>query len=604
MKKIINSIITKFKNICSIYKFLWNRSHKLVIFMFIEALLIAATPFPQILLTKYTIDMITQKYIFNNYVIVVLVLLFLLFIISLLKGLFNQLISRVKVYEITANLANDFFAKSMHIPYSYLNDKKYLDEREYAKSFVQGGCNRLIWNINDLISSIFTMLLSIYLLINVNFLSIIFVVILVVFQNKFQKKQFERNRKIFKDISANDRKYNYFNDAYCNNNYFNDIRLFNIPKVIDRKVKEILEKKQCLIKKQNNNNLSYSIQYNVINMISMLFIYFIILASIIYRNKDVGYFVVSINIINLLKMSLLNLSTKFNSFDDDIMYMKYFLNYMGSSTLLEIDYKEKCTDEHIDIKKIEFINVCFKYPNTDEYALKNINLLIENNQKIGLIGLNGSGKTTFLNLLFGFYDCTSGEILINDVNIKEYDKASLFASMSGIFQDYKLFSFTILDNISSLRENIHSNLLKYSIMQSGMDEIVSSLPKKEYTYINKIYDKDGVELSGGEIQKLTFARALYKNNSDVIIFDEPTASLDPIAEHDLYKKYSNIITNNISFFVSHRLSICKICDKIIYFKNGKIIDYGTHDELMTKNDEYRGMYELQKNSYSKKDEQN
>lgn len=593
------SIKIKIKYIYDVLTFLWHKSHLLVIFMIIESVLIAITPFPTIMLTKYTIDMISQDYIFQDYIKIVCILLIISFVISLLKGLFNQLISRIKVYEITSNLANDFFIRSMYLQYSLLNDTEFQTEREYAKLFIQGGCNRLIWNINNLISLILTMIFSVYFLISVDIFCVILLIVMVFIQNKLQKKQFDVNRKIYRNTVENDRKYNYYNDAFCNNNLLGDFLLFNIKKIVNQKINKYLLLKYDLTNKQNKNNIKYSIWNNLINLIFMLLIYFIIFFNIIYNNKEIGYFIVSIKIINLLKSSLLQISTRLNSFNDDIIYMKSFLNYMNTKKLLECEQTDNKFKKIINIENIEFKNVFFKYPNTNEYILKNINLKINNNQKIGIIGLNGSGKTTFLKLLIGFYDATLGEILINNINIKNYDKRTLWASISGIFQDYKLFSFKISENITSLKEEKDNDLFLYSIEKADLSNLLLKLPNNENTYINKIYDKNGVELSGGESQKISFARSLYKKNASVLIFDEPTSSLDPISECNLYKKYCECCNEKISFFVSHRLSVCNICDTILYFKDGEIVGCGSHQKLLIESIDYKEMYELQRESYCK-----
>ena len=591
------SIRNKIKYIYEVLTFLWKKSHLLVIFMIIESFLIAITPFPTILLTKYTIDMISQDYIFQDYIRIVSILLIIAFVISLLKGLFNQLISRIKVYEITSNLANDFFIKSMYVQYSLLNDNEFQEEREYAKLFIQGGCNRLIWNINNLISLILTMIFSLYFLITVDILCVILLIIMVFIQNKLQKRQFDINRNIYRNIVENERKYSYYNDAFCNNNLFGDFLVFNLKKLVTLKINKYLSLKQDLTNKQNKNNIKYSLKNNLINYIFMSLIYSMIFLSIIYNNKEIGYFVIAINIINLLKSSMLNISTTLNSFNDDIIYMKSFLNYMNTKKLLECEKNDENFQKTIIIETIEFKNVSFKYPNTNEYILKNINVKISNNQKIGIIGLNGSGKTTFLNLLIGFYDVTSGEILINNINIKDYDKRTIWDSISGIFQDYKLFSFRISENITSLKEQRDNYLFLNSIKEADLLSLLLKLPNRENTYINKIYDKNGVELSGGESQKISFARSLYKKSASVLIFDEPTSALDPISEFNLYKKYCECCNEKITFFVSHRLSVCNICDTILYFKDGKIAGCGPHKKLLNENIDYKEMYELQRESY-------
>ena len=237
---------------------------------------------------------------------------------------------------------------------------------------------------------------------------------------------------------------------------------------------------------------------------------------------------------------------------------------------------------------IEFRNVSFKYPRTENYVLRNVNLKFKIGEKLAVVGMNGSGKTTFIKLLCRLYDPTEGEILLNNVDIRKYDYKEYMSIFSVVFQDFKLFSFGLGQNVSA---SFHYNeeLAKRCLEKAGFYERLQSMKKGLETSIYKDLDEEGVEISGGEAQKIALARALYKN-APFIILDEPTAALDPIAEYEVYSKFNEIVQDKTAIYISHRLSSCRFCGVIAVFDGGQIVQRGVHDRLLQ--DTHGKYYEL------------
>ena len=237
---------------------------------------------------------------------------------------------------------------------------------------------------------------------------------------------------------------------------------------------------------------------------------------------------------------------------------------------------------------IEFRNVSFKYPRTENYVLRNVNLKFKIGEKLAVVGMNGSGKKTFIKLLCRLYDPTEGEILLNNVDIRKYDYKEYMSIFSVVFQDFKLFSFGLGQNVSA---SFHYNeeLAKRCLEKAGFYERLQSMKKGLETSIYKDLDEEGVEISGGEAQKIALARALYKN-APFIILDEPTAALDPIAEYEVYSKFNEIVQDKTAIYISHRLSSCRFCDVIAVFDGGQIVQRGVHDRLLQ--DTHGKYYEL------------
>uniref|UniRef100_UPI0030795D70 ABC transporter ATP-binding protein n=1 Tax=Zhenhengia sp. TaxID=2944208 RepID=UPI0030795D70 len=243
----------------------------------------------------------------------------------------------------------------------------------------------------------------------------------------------------------------------------------------------------------------------------------------------------------------------------------------------------------------EFKNVWFKYPQAEDYTLKDVSLTLNSREKMSIVGQNGAGKTTFIKLLCRLYEPEKGEILINGVNVKEYAFDEYTKLLSVVFQDYKLFSFTIKENMS-FNQACNEEELEIALQKSGVRDKVASLDKGVETSLYKNFDKEGTELSGGEMQKLAIARAIYKN-APIVVLDEPTAALDPYAEYEIYAKFNELVKNKTAIYISHRLSSCRFCDKIAVFDKGRLIEQGTHTELKEQDGKYAQMWKAQAQYY-------
>ncbi len=265
-------------------------------------------------------------------------------------------------------------------------------------------------------------------------------------------------------------------------------------------------------------------------------------------------------------------------------------NKNGKSTPLESPYT------------IEIENLSFTYPETDKVILNNINLTINAGERLALVGVNGAGKTTLVKLLCGLYRPTSGSIKINGTDISDINRDKYYESVSAVFQEARIMPCSILENISMLPA-AESDIEKFNfcIRQAGIYEKIQKLPEKENTLLVKNVNDNAVELSGGELQRLLLARAIYKD-APTLILDEPTAALDPIAENEIYLKYSEISKNKTSIYISHRLSSTRFCDRIVLLDDTQIAEQGTHEELMAHSGKYAEMFKIQSKYYEKEEE--
>lgn len=246
--------------------------------------------------------------------------------------------------------------------------------------------------------------------------------------------------------------------------------------------------------------------------------------------------------------------------------------------------------------EIRLDDVSFRYPTADKDTLSHINLTVHPGEKLAIVGLNGAGKTTLVKLVCGFLDPTEGRILLNGEDIRKFNRNDYYALFSAVFQEFSVLDVTVKENVAQCVDGIDETRVWQCIDKAGLTEKIQSLPKGIETHLGRRVFKDGVEFSGGQTQRLMLARALYKN-APILVLDEPTAALDPIAENDIYQKYNEMTHGRTSFFISHRLASTRFCDRIIFVDSGKIAEEGTHDELLKNGGGYAYMFEVQSKYY-------
>lgn len=266
--------------------------------------------------------------------------------------------------------------------------------------------------------------------------------------------------------------------------------------------------------------------------------------------------------------------------------------YRGS---LPVEKGFFCEERDNDYE-IEFCNVSFCYPSSRQYALKDFSFKIRTGERLAVVGRNGSGKTTFIKLLCRLYDPTEGEILLNGINIKKYDYEEYKAIFSVVFQDFKLFSFSLGENVGACVSYDEEKAVS-CLEKAGLGQRLKELEKGVGTYLYKNFDEDGIEISGGEAQKMALARALYKD-APFMILDEPTAALDPVAEYEIYSRFNEIVGEKTVVYISHRLSSCRFCDDIAVFDEGRLVQRGSHEELVADRDgKYYELWQAQAQYY-------
>ncbi len=306
-------------------------------------------------------------------------------------------------------------------------------------------------------------------------------------------------------------------------------------------------------------------------------VYIVLIMAVMAGNVSVGSIAKYISCIMLLLDAVSGLVGTLQRVFANNGYLKRFFSYFdiqnkmyqGSLTV------EKRLDNEYDV---EFRDVSFRYPNTENYALRHVNVKFKVGKKLAIVGENGSGKTTFIKLLCRLYDPTEGEIFLNGVDIRKYNYDEYLSIFSVVFQDFTLFSFTVGQNVAAAKEYDRARA-EECLKRAGFEERLSAMPEGTDTYLYKNYSAQGIEISGGEAQKIALARALYKD-APFIVLDEPTAALDPVSEYEVYNKFNELSGEHTTIYISHRLASCRFCDSVVVFDGGRIIQQGSHEKLL------------------------
>jgi len=323
--------------------------------------------------------------------------------------------------------------------------------------------------------------------------------------------------------------------------------------------------------------------------------YTLLIYMILNQRITIEYFILFFGAINGLSTwigGILNKAININETSLVLCDLRDYLEYPERGSSSEAKHVSQISMSYIELSNVSY---CFK--DAVECTIKNISLKIEEKEKIAIVGPNGAGKTTLIKLICGLYNPTEGKIHIagkekNDYNI--YDYYRLF---SVVFQDFHLLPVSIASNISCSKKGTYDGAaIKESIFLAGLNTFLERCPDGYETLINKQINIDGIELSGGEQQKLLLARAIYRN-APILVLDEPTSALDPIAENELYCKYNMLTQNKTSIFISHRLASTRFCDRILFFDGGRIVESGSHDELMALKGRYHELYSIQSQYY-------
>ena len=495
--------------------------------------------------------------------------------------------------------------KLFHTDFKNMESPDFLDYAQRAKTALNRGkgFHGVLYQSRNFIAQGTLMILSAALIGIQNLLMMIIFIVISFGIVKISSFFTKRDKIKFSDAMAPTwRKMNYLESTTKNFDFAKDIRLFNMSNAFFNQLSGVNETYKELNRKHHNRMVLWEVSLGSVLIVQKILMYTWLVYNVVTGAYQISDFVLYVGLVS--------------TFHASVGYVNWIYSDMRTNSLMINDYRnfvdwkedretadEKdghITEINLDKFEFRFENVSFKYPGHDNYVLKNVNLTIKNGAKLAVVGVNGAGKTTFIKLMMKLYEPSEGRILLNDVDIKEYNREEYFKLFSPVFQNVECFAMPIYQNISFAEEDkTDMNKINEVLEQSGLSEKINSYEKGIHTNLLKIFDKEGIDLSGGEKQRLAMARALYKGGK-VVILDEPTAALDALAEDRMYREFENMIKGKTAVFISHRLGSTRFCDKIAMFEGGTIVEEGTHEELMAKNGKYAYMFGIQSQYYDEK----
>lgn len=577
------------------------------------AIIMAAMPFVNIWFTSKIIDLLTcnaktSTLIFN---------IGLALIINLILFFLNNYIGDIQFVHKTLMYNNELknIAEKLYkIEYSKLEDsdfKELIHKHAESQERVYSSFSTFAQMIRDFVYGIVTIVMSIILILplfKIGFTStgntyfekpiflfsvivsvIVMAVIILLIALKMNQNQFESENQ----YAILNKIYYYFLNLFSDYKTGKEIRLYKEQNIInDTATSKIVTDGENIMKKTALQCARSSSIVAILASIVGFGVYLFIGVKGILGLFSVGSLVLYCGSFLQIVKGVIKMTWTFGQTEKIIPLVNYYFEILNTSDEMTYGTKEIDLADNFDV---EFKNVSFRYPNCETYALKNVNIKINSGEHYAIVGKNGSGKTTFIKLLCRLYDVSKGAILINGINIKEYTKDSIIRLYSVVFQDYKIFSLTAAQNIAASDDYDKAKLYD-SFEKADIKERILKMANKENTYLYKDLDENGVEISGGEAQKLALTRALYKDAS-IVILDEPTASMDPISESSMYSRFNSFVENKTAIYISHRLSSCAFCDNIAVFDKAELVEIGTHKDLIKLNGKYAELWNAQAEYY-------
>jgi ATP-binding cassette subfamily B protein len=493
--------------------------------------------------------------------------------------------------------------KSCTTSYPNTADEKFIKLRSKSNQAVQGNreATEAIWNtLTSLLKNVIGFAIYILMLSSLDFRLILIILVTALvgyFVNKHLNGYGYRHREEEGEISG---KLWYQISQAKNYSAAKDIRIFGMKPWMEEVSAKAMAAFTAFHKRANSIYIWGSILDLVLALLRNGLAYTYLIYLVLNNGLSVAEFLLYFSAVGgftaWVSGMLSNLTTLYRQ-SLDISTVRDFLEYPEP---FAFENGEKLSVSMNTQHELRLENVSFKYPEAQEYTLKNISLTIYPGEKLAVVGLNGAGKTTLVKLICGFFDPTQGRVLLDGQDIKIYNRRDYYEAFSAVFQNFSLLAATVATNVAQTEENQDMARVKSCIEKAGLTEKIHSLKDGYQTYLNRHVYENGAELSGGETQRLMLARALYKK-APFIILDEPTAALDPIAEADMYNKYNEMTQGCTSVYISHRLASTRFCDRILLIDKHQIAEEGTHGELLKLDGKYAQLFEIQSQYYKEGD---
>ncbi len=550
-------------------------------------------PLFNIWLWKEVLNGIVKVGTATNTIILSLVIYLLLQLLTYLLAQFDQYVNRRYSDELQFYIESVMMEKTSRMDLAFFDSASMGDKVRHARSNfdIMTGMTWLVFNIiSEIVNVIATLII---VCIYKWWIGIATILLLIPFMI-YNKKHTDRLLKMEKEQLRDNRKQEYYSGIFSDNNVQFEIKLNNIGGYFINRYKEVWSKLYQINKKENIRHNIINTGIMILNVSSEFLVLTVSVFDVIAKNIGIGDLQYNLSMVTRLREQASGLMNDMNRF----LVNNTRLNELQEFIALQPEIEKSGTKLPSQNPRIEFCNVSFRYPNSEQYVLKKCSFTIESHEKIGLIGLNGSGKSTIIKLLFRFYDPEDGCIKLDGVDLKEYNIYAVRKVFGVLFQDYVTYCLPLREIIalSNFNERFNDERLKKACDISGVSEIIKDWEKGYDSVLGRYYADNGRDLSGGQWQLVGLARAYFKE-SEYMILDEPSAALDPISEDKIFERLYHLSEGKSSVTISHRLSNTTLADKILVIGDGHIIEQGSHFDLLKRNGEYARLFKLQASKY-------
>ncbi|WP_262122665.1 ATP-binding cassette domain-containing protein [Anaerococcus sp. Marseille-Q5996] len=574
------------KEIKFIFKQMWSKDPFMYFIIIAYAILNGILPFVWILAPAYIIK---NKH--NNLEFFLLFFVGLFLVTSIIRFLSSFLIGnyRMRMNRIRYSLNSKVISYSLNLSYKDQQDKKIketITEANRAIEYPFDGFGGIVLYMPQTMGQVVSLIGFLWIFTKLDWYLVLYIVLMTLATGRIYYKLAFTYEEYWEEIDHTWEQLNQLNYELKNPISKLDILMYDITSVFKKYYFGVSNFKYQKLAENNKKVLKLQVAARTISLLRDIPVFIWMILKLTEGFLKVSEFYVLFTAVFGFILVTYALSMSLADIAKNLKFMKPYI----SLKINEIKDYDRLDFDRFDI---QLKDVCFRYPNTQRNVLDHINLNIPSGQSIALVGENGAGKTSLAMLLAGLYEPTSGQILLNGKDINSYN-VDLKAYVAAVFQDSLLLPYTIKENVLMSGNDKSPNEL---YEKTGLDEIINKYEKKDEQILLRTLNDDGVDISGGQKQRLFLARALNKESAKLLLLDEPTAQLDAIAERDLYELYDMESKDKSSVFISHRLASTKFCDKVIYLKNGKIIEEGSHDELIDLNGEYKELFEIQAKNY-------
>lgn len=578
LESLIKKVIRMFESLTFLWKYAWNVQKSYLVCLILYQITNTIPPllimfFPKVLLD----ELMGQNRIsyLLTYIIIFSIVIFLMkFLSDFLKNTaFYKRCIILEKFQVELN------TKLSKVDYACLEDPDFLNLKQNAEKFLYAngqGFSFVLDRAMEIISKVMIFGTVIWIIASLNKAVLLVFLCLAFLNSKAQMRFKKAYAKLEMEKNPKERELSYFMNVFSDVKYGKEIRMNQGQYVLMDFLKDCLHKLWKFYKNQmyimDKSDFFMHLMDFFQRMVSYVYMVFMVSKGFI----SIANFTLYINAIATFTTSMDEVIDSVN----DINQYSYYFEAVEKFMNLPMDIYDGKVNRNMPshFESLEFRNVGFKYGGSDKWALKDINCFMKAGDKIAVVGENGAGKTTFIKLICRLYDPTEGMILLNGVDIKEYDYVQYVKFISTVFQDFQLFSMSLKENVSLSRKS-DENRIQGIFDSLGISPFVKKYKKGLNVRVHKDFDSDGFEPSGGVAQKIAISRAIYKD-TPIIILDEPTAALDPQSESEIYEQFNELSKNKLAIFISHRMASTRFCDNIIVFKNGSIEEMGSHYELM------------------------